>query len=103
MCGGGEGEGEGREGGVRQTWLVGGLLDELQVELVTECLLLKALLHGQLHHADAVVRVHLLKPRPVGGGDARVLLDGVEHLEGRLLRLVPLQHREGLLQHALAI
>jgi len=54
------------------TWLVSGLLDELQVELVTEGLFLQALLNGQLYHGDTIIWVHFLKPNPIGGRDAWV-------------------------------
>ena len=52
------------------TWLISGLLDELEVELVAEGLLLQALLDGQLYHGDTIVWVHLLKSDPVGGCNA---------------------------------
>ena len=44
------------------TGLVCGLLNELQVELITESLLLQTLLYSQLHHCHTVIWVHLLKP-----------------------------------------
>ena len=53
-------------------WLVSGLLYQLQVELIAERLLLQTLLYGQLHHADAVLGVNLVKPSAVGGANAYV-------------------------------
>lgn len=47
-------------------WLVCGLLDELQVELVAESFFLHTLLQGQLYHGDTVLGINLLKPSAIG-------------------------------------
>ena len=52
------------------TWLVGGLFNELEVELIAESFLLETLLYGQLDHGDTVVCVHLFKTNPTRGCDA---------------------------------
>ena len=50
-------------------WLVGCLLDQLKIELIAQGLSLQTFLYGQLHHGNAVVRVHLIKATPTRGGD----------------------------------
>ena len=52
------------------TWLVSGLFDQLQIELVAEGLLIQTLLNAQLYHCDTVINFHLWEPRATGGRDA---------------------------------
>lgn len=69
------------------TWLVGGLFNELEVELIAESFLLETLLYGQLDHGDTVVCVHLFKTNPTRGCDTcgqKVFpLDGVSCVYAR--------------------